>query len=86
MAEEEDLLVIFRPGPYICSEWEFGGLPSWLSSNKNLVVRSSDPAYQARVKMYFDVLLPMVRDLMWSNGGPVIMVQVRVYARVSILF
>ena len=27
MAKEEDLFVIFRPGPYICSEWDFGGLP-----------------------------------------------------------
>ncbi|KAF4528098.1 hypothetical protein B566_EDAN014531 [Ephemera danica] len=28
MAQEEDLFVILRPGPYICAEWEFGGLPS----------------------------------------------------------
>ena len=27
MAKEEDLFVIFRPGPYICAEWEFGGMP-----------------------------------------------------------
>ena len=28
MIAEEDMLAIFRPGPYICGEWEFGGLPS----------------------------------------------------------
>lgn len=27
IAQEEDLLVLFRPGPYICTEWDFGGLP-----------------------------------------------------------
>ena len=29
MARDEDLFVIFRPGPYICGEWEFGGLPRY---------------------------------------------------------
>lgn len=76
MAQEEDLLVIFRPGPYICSEWEFGGLPSYLLRDPEMAVRSSNAAYEARVKAYFDQLLPLVEDLMWSNGGPVIMVQV----------
>ena len=32
MAKEEDLLVIFRPGPFICAEWDFGGLPRYKSS------------------------------------------------------
>jgi beta-galactosidase len=56
------------------------GLPSWLSSDKNLIVRSSDPAYEARVKIYFDVLLPMIRGLTWSNGGPIVMVQVGLFS------
>lgn len=30
IAQEEDLFVIFRPGPYICNEWEFGGLPRFV--------------------------------------------------------
>ena len=30
MAQEEDLFVIFRPGPYICAEWDFGGLPRFV--------------------------------------------------------
>lgn len=30
IAQEEDLFVILRPGPYICAEWEFGGLPRYL--------------------------------------------------------
>jgi beta-galactosidase len=43
MAQEEGLWVILRPGPYICSEWEFGGFPAWLLSTPDMKVRSSDP-------------------------------------------
>ena len=35
IAQEEDLFVILRPGPYICAEWEFGGLPRYLIINED---------------------------------------------------
>ncbi|XP_011237015.1 beta-galactosidase-1-like protein isoform X2 [Mus musculus] len=43
-AAKVNLLVILRPGPYICAEWEMGGLPSWLLRNPNIHLRTSDPA------------------------------------------
>ncbi|CAG0909584.1 unnamed protein product, partial [Cyprideis torosa] len=49
MAKEEDLFVIIRPGPYICTEWDFGGLPSYLLKDPNMEVRSTYPAYLNRV-------------------------------------
>ncbi|XP_028364685.1 beta-galactosidase-1-like protein isoform X2 [Phyllostomus discolor] len=39
-----NLLVILRPGPYICAEWEMGGLPAWLLRKPNIRLRTSDPA------------------------------------------
>ncbi|XP_025783806.1 beta-galactosidase-1-like protein isoform X2 [Puma concolor] len=39
-----DLLVILRPGPYICAEWEMGGLPAWLLQKPEIQLRTSDPA------------------------------------------
>ncbi|PNJ36664.1 beta-galactosidase-1-like protein isoform X2 [Pongo pygmaeus] len=39
-----NLLVILRPGPYICAEWEMGGLPSWLLQKPEIHLRTSDPA------------------------------------------
>ena len=47
MIAEEDMFAIFRPGPYICGEWEFGGLPSWLLHDHPMFFRSSYAPYQA---------------------------------------
>lgn len=75
MAKEEDLLVILRPGPYICAEWDFGGLPSYLIKLR-VKIRTSDPVYMQRVELYFSKLLPLVEPLQIYNGGPIIMFQV----------
>lgn len=34
LAHELGLLVLLRPGPYICAEWDFGGFPWWFGSSK----------------------------------------------------
>ncbi|XP_044259369.1 beta-galactosidase-1-like protein 2 [Tribolium madens] len=75
MAQEEDLFVIVRPGPFICAEWEFGGLPSWLLKN-DIMVRTSDPIYIKYVRRYFDQLLPILAKLQFTQGGPIIALQV----------
>ncbi|KAL1506621.1 hypothetical protein ABEB36_005948 [Hypothenemus hampei] len=75
-AQEEDLLVILRPGPYICAEWEFGGFPSWLLRNKDIKFRTSDSTYLDAVKRFFNAFLPIIAALQFINGGPVIAVQV----------
>ncbi|XP_072473950.1 beta-galactosidase-1-like protein isoform X3 [Notamacropus eugenii] len=75
-ASSEDLLVILRPGPYICAEWEMGGLPSWLLRKPDIVLRTSDPDFLAAVDSWFHVLLPMVQPWLYHNGGNIISVQV----------
>ncbi|KAF7232764.1 hypothetical protein EG68_09202 [Paragonimus skrjabini miyazakii] len=70
------LLAIVRAGPYICAEWSFGGLPPWLlRKNPTMKLRSSSPDYFLKVVDWFDVLLPMLRKYLYTEGGPVIMVQ-----------
>ncbi len=75
-AARHDLKVIFRPGPYICSEWDFGGLPSWLLKDPQMRVRCAYPPYLAAVDRFFDALLPRVAPLQITHGGPILMVQV----------
>ncbi|XP_071751808.1 beta-galactosidase [Centroberyx gerrardi] len=76
LAQDIGLLVILRPGPYICAEWDMGGLPAWLLNKKDIVLRSSDPDYIAAVDTWMGKLLPMIKPFLYQNGGPVITVQV----------
>ncbi|XP_072241124.1 beta-galactosidase [Leuresthes tenuis] len=76
LAQDIGLLVILRPGPYICAEWDMGGLPAWLLKKKDIVLRSSDPEYIAAVDKWMGKLLPMMKPYLYQNGGPIITVQV----------
>ena len=76
MAQENDLLVLLRPGPFIDAERDMGGFPFWLlNKNPAMKLRSSDPQYLHYVDEWFSVLLPRLRPLLYRNGGPIIMVQ-----------
>lgn len=75
-AQEEDLFVIVRPGPYICGEWEFGGLPSWLLREKNIKIRTSDEKFMKHVVRYFNKLLVLLATLQFTLGGPIIGFQI----------
>ncbi len=76
IAAATGLKVIVRPGPYICSEWDFGGLPAWLLKDPAMQVRCAYPPYLAAVDHYFDALLPRLTPLLASQGGPIIAMQV----------
>jgi beta-galactosidase len=75
-AQQEGLNIILRPGPYVCGEWEFGGYPSWLLKDRNVVLRSNDPKYMAAMRTWFTRLGQEVAPLLLRNGGPIIAVQV----------
>ncbi|MDQ1004409.1 beta-galactosidase [Neobacillus niacini] len=74
--EERNLYVILRPGPYICAEWDFGGLPWWLSSKENMKYRCYHEPFLHYVDRYFDELVPRILPHLITNSGTVIMVQV----------
>ncbi|CAG9766096.1 unnamed protein product [Ceutorhynchus assimilis] len=75
-AKEEDLFVILRPGPYICSEYNFGGFPAWLLREKTMGFRTSEPTYMKFVTRYFNILLTLLAAFQFTKGGPVIAFQV----------
>lgn len=76
IAGELGLHVIVRPSPYICAEWEFGGLPAWLLADSSMQLRCFDRAYLDKVDRYFDELLPRLAPLQCTNGGPIIAMQI----------
>ncbi|MET7872438.1 glycoside hydrolase family 35 protein [Streptomyces cyaneofuscatus] len=73
--ERAGLRAIVRPGPYICAEWENGGLPVWVTGRFGRRVRTRDDGYRAVVERWFRELLPQVVRRQVDRGGPVILVQ-----------
>lgn len=78
LAHKTGLLVILRPGPYICGEHEYGGLPWWLLSNgvEYYRPRTSEKTYINAVNKWLEKFLPMIVPYLYKNGGPIITVQV----------
>ena len=76
IAAELGLYAIVRPGPYICSEWDFGGLPWWLLKNDSMALRCMDKDYLAAVDRFFDDFIPHIASRQITKGGNVILVQV----------
>ena len=75
-AQELGLYVILRPSPYICAEWEFGGLPAWLLAEDGMRLRCSYQPYLDHVAAYYDKLFEIISPLQINYGGPVILMQV----------
>src|SRR4051794_14531818 len=70
------LYAIVRPGPYICAEWDNGGLPAWLFREPGIGVRRHEPRFMAAVQEYLQNVLRIVAPLQVDQGGPVLLVQV----------
>ena len=75
IAQEEGLMVMVRPGGYICSEWDLGGLPSWLLTKTGIRFRCCNEEFLKAQDAYYRKVLPMLTPLQWDNGGPIIMMQ-----------
>lgn len=75
LAGDLGLDILVRPGPYICAEWDFGGLPAWLMRDR-VSLRSSDPAFLAAADAWLDAVTAVIAPLQASHGGPVVGVQV----------
>lgn len=76
LAAEVGLYVILRPGPYICAEWDLGGLPAWLLTYDGMALRCMDEVYLSKVRRYYHALLERLRPHFASNGGNIVMLQV----------
>jgi beta-galactosidase len=73
---ERGFYVIVRPGPYICAEWENGGMPAWLTAQEGVRLRVDDPRYLEALLRWFDALMPILAPRQISRGGPIVLCQI----------
>ncbi|MEY2159302.1 beta-galactosidase [Rhodanobacter sp. FW510-T8] len=77
LCQSEGMWAYLRPGPYICGEWDYGGLPPYLLRKPDIRVRDKDDIdYMAAVRRYIGTIASQIAPLMACNGGPVLMLQV----------
>ena len=77
LCQAEGMWVLLRPGPYVCGEWDLGGIPPYLLATKDIRLRvDADERYLVAVRRYIGELAPRIRPLLSDNGGPILMVQI----------
>ncbi len=76
LCKAEGMWVLLRPGPYVCAEWDFGGLPPYLLKIPDIKIRCMDTRYMAAVTRYINSVAKEVSSLQCTNGGPIVMVQI----------
>ena len=74
-AQREGLYVILRPGPYICAEWDMGGLPWWLLQKPGSALRMASPEFAAASQRYLQAVGKELASLQVTRGGPIVLVQ-----------
>lgn len=76
ICKELGMYIIVRLGPYICSEWDGGGLPAWLNTKKGIELRTNNPVFLKYVDRWFDKLIPIIAKHQIIQGGKIILIQI----------
>ncbi len=76
LCKEMGMYLMFRPSVYMCSEWDFGGMPYWLLKERDMCVRTADPKFIAHLRAYYYRLAKEFIPYLSTNGGPIIAVAV----------
>lgn len=79
LAEKYNMMVLFRPGPYVCAEWDFGGMPARLLSIDGLVIRSNNHQFLKETYIYFQALVPIMKKYLRTVENPkgcIVMLQI----------
>lgn len=76
ICQEEGMWVLFRPGPYVCGEWDLGGLPAYLLKDPNAKIRTTEDAHFMKAQeRYLNAIAKVAEPYLAKNGGPILMTQ-----------
>ncbi|KAJ6433654.1 hypothetical protein OIU84_017366 [Salix udensis] len=75
----QGLYACLRIGPFIQSEWSYGGLPFWLHDIPGIVFRSDNEPFKVYMQNFTAKIVSMMKseNLYASQGGPIILSQVQ---------
>ena len=76
IVQEEGMWLLLRPGPYVCAEWELGGIPPYLLRIPDIRLRCMDPRYMAAAEKYIARLAEEIKPFLVTKGGPLLMIQI----------
>ncbi len=76
ICQQEGMWVLMRPGPYVCAEWDFGGLPPYLLAIPDIKIRCRDERFMKATTRYIQRFAKEIAPLQCTNGGPILMLQV----------
>jgi beta-galactosidase len=76
IVQQEGMWVILRPGPYVCAEWDLGGIPSYLLRIPDIKLRCLDSRYMAAAERYMTKLSEEIKPYLITKGGPILMLQI----------
>lgn len=77
LCRQEGMKVLFRPGPYCCGEWDYGGLPFRMLAKRGYLVRTTgNPDYLKECERYLKAICDVARPFLWQNGGPIVLTQI----------
>lgn len=76
LCQEEGMWVLFRPGPYVCGEWDLGGMPHYQLKDPKAKLRTTENAeFMKAQTRYLEASAKVVKPYLIQNGGPVLMTQ-----------
>ena len=75
-AAKAGLFVNLRIGPYVCAEWNYGGLPVWLNSIPGMSLRSDSPVWEKEMERFVTSITRIMEKYLARNGGPIILAQI----------
>lgn len=74
--QDAGLKAVLRPGPYVCAERDWGGLPGWLTQISGLKIRSNNQPFLTASANYLNKVGAQLQKYLVTNGGPILLVQI----------
>ncbi|KAH0885086.1 hypothetical protein HID58_061182 [Brassica napus] len=78
LVQQAGLYVSLRIGPYVCAEWNFGGIPVWLKYVPGMVFRTDNGPFKTAMQKFTKKIVDIMKEekLFETQGGPIILSQI----------